>query len=149
MPSSDVVSWTQFDRFVRSGVPHAIDIAKDLAKSPLSVPEPPSFDSQNAELLFYNAVHLAHRREVLPRFLNILEKLRCHEHWEHLRNCRSAQITLIETLAETSLQEDREFIDLLNLWMQVQSVSALESELANARCNRNDLQASRPSARAA
>lgn len=129
MPTSDEMGWAQFDRFVRSGVPHAMDIAIDLANSSLSVPTSPSFDTEVADLLFYGPIHFAHRRGVLARFLRVLEVLRGNEHWQFLRKCRSAQLTLIESVADTSLCEDREYIELLCAWMQVQDALARKTDL--------------------
>jgi hypothetical protein len=128
MPTSDELSWAQFDKFVLCGVPHAIDIAYDLARSALTIPVSPNFDVTTADLIFYSPVHYAYRRGILSRFLGVLETVRDDANWECLRTCRSAQHTLIETFAETSSRNDRECLDLLYSWMELQykSKHALE-----------------------
>ena len=130
MPSSDEVNWVQFDKFVLSGVPHAIDIAHDLARSTLTIPVAPTFDLTNADLLFYGPVHFAYRRGMLLRFLRVLEVLRDDANWERLRSCRSAQHTLIDSFTETASRMDSECIDLLRAWMQMQSESNLRLEMS-------------------
>lgn len=119
--SANQTSWIQFDQFVRTGVPHAVDIAKVLADSSLVVPISPSFDLSDADLLYYGPVHSANRQKVLSRFLFVLEKLRFHPSWDVLRNCCSAQLTLIETLSQTSLPNDNECVELLASWMKIHS----------------------------
>lgn len=116
-PSSNEFSWVQFDRFVRAGVPHAMEIAQALANSSLAVPESPFFDLPAADLLYYGPVHAAFRRRVLGRFLTVVEALRNHQSWEVLRNSRSAQLTIIEAFLQTTLTNDNECVELLALWM--------------------------------
>lgn len=141
MPSSDEVSWAQFDRFVLSGVPHAIDIAHDLAGSILTIPVAPAFDLTIADLCFYSPVHFAYRRGMLLRFLRVLEVLRDDANWERLRSCRSAQHTLIDSFTETASKRDGECLDLLRAWMQLQSESnpRLEKSATILLSNRQSL----------
>lgn len=121
-PASSIEnSWCQFDRFLRAGVPHAMDIAQGLSRSNLLVPSAPSFDLQAVDLLYYGPVHSAHRRGVLARFLKIMEELRGHDSWEILRNCRSAQLTMIETFQTSSQSNDSECVALLCSWMSSRS----------------------------
>lgn len=121
-------SWCQFDQFLRAGVPHAVDIAQVLSRSNLLVPSAPSFDLQAVDLLYYGPVHSAHQREVLERFLRIMEELRSHDSWEILRNCRSAQLTLIETFQTTSQSNDSECVALLCSWMNARSAMQIVPE---------------------
>lgn len=116
-PSPNEFSWVQFDRFVRAGVPHAIEIAQALANSSLTVPKSPCFDLLAADLLYYGPIHTAYRRGVLGRLLTVLESLRNHQSWEVLRTSRSAQLTIIEAFLQTTLTNDAECVELLALWM--------------------------------
>jgi len=127
-PSTNETIWYQFDRFVRAGVPHAIEIAQVLSRSSLSVLGAPSFNLQDVDLLFYGPVHSAHRRGVLARFLKVMEELRGHEAWEFLRNCRSAQLMLLETLETASKNSDSECVAILCLWMSEKSALPIVSE---------------------
>ena len=129
-PSSSESSWCQFDRFVRAGVPHAMDIAQDLSRSSLSIPGAPTFDLQAADLLFYGPVHSAHRRGILARFLKVMEELSGHDSWAILRNCRSAQLTLIETFETDSQSNDSECVALLCLWMSAKGALQIVPELS-------------------
>jgi hypothetical protein len=122
------VTWVHFDRFVRAGVPHAIDIAQVLVTSNLTVPVSPNFDLGKADLIYYSAIHAAHRCRALGRFLAVMEELRGHKSWELLRNCRSAQLTLVETLGSVSSTDNGECIKLLEAWMNDKDRQPLGSE---------------------
>jgi hypothetical protein len=88
--------WHQFAGMVRSGVPHALDIASALSVSSLTIPSAPRFDPRSADLSFYRPVHLAYRCGVLSQFLSGMEAFKVTQYWQPLKVDRSLQLSLVE-----------------------------------------------------
>lgn len=99
----------------------------------------PNFDLGKADLIYYNPVHAAHRCRALARFLAVMEELRGHRSWELLRNCRSAQLTLAETLGSVSSTDDGECIKLLEAWMSDKDRQQLGSESSSYCAFKTDM----------
>lgn len=113
MRSFDTKRWAQFDRFIRSGVPDALDIARALASSNLTFPKSPNFDQATADVLFYGPVHTAYRHDIIVKFLTILELLRSRNEWEYVRQNRPAQQLLIDIIMDAPLREDFDIVSIL------------------------------------
>lgn len=125
--------WIQFERMVRGGVPHALNIALALSASDLTVPYWPHFNAREADLAFYAPVHLAYRLRSLPKFLFVMERLRSHPLWKHcLKDSRTTQLIMAEDCKVGSLQTQAEIYRRLEVWVHT---SASKRHAADARNN--------------
>lgn len=88
--------WEQLLRLGNAGVPHAVEILRELNQFEISFPVSDNLSSQQIDLLFYSSVHHAHRVGKLPIFLGFMSIAKKGDHWIEVRNCRETQIVVID-----------------------------------------------------
>jgi len=96
MHKDQMVAWLQFERMMRTGVPHAIDIAAELMRYDLEVPLPTIAAKARLDLHFYCVIHQAYRENVLRLFLEVMQLLKSTLVWESVRDSRSWQLFIVE-----------------------------------------------------
>lgn len=100
MHRKSLTAWAQFEMMLRAGVPHATDIAAELARHNLLSPLATTDQSQQADLQFYSVIHRAYKVNVLPAFLNILERLKGGRCWSPIRNSQDLQLWIVQQCIE-------------------------------------------------
>lgn len=113
--------WEGFTKQHLAGVPHAVDIAFHLSSCQLTYPGMVGND-RNCELAevdlpFYCIVHNAYRKGILRRFLLLMERLKLHPQWFHLRSCRNAQQIVLDQFLLQWKCDDEECFQLLSSWL--------------------------------
>ncbi len=91
-----LVAWTQFEVMMRTGVPHAMDIAAELVRYDLVVPLPSHEHKQSVDLQFYCVIHRAYRAQVLSSFLTAMELLKHSEMWSEIQSNQDIQLRMVE-----------------------------------------------------
>lgn len=94
MPEDYAIGWREFEKMVRTGVPHAQEIAKQITNAGLSVPAEFGSD-QVADLRFYCVVHFAFRLGRLTEFLEEMKQSKSSPRWLALRDSKLLQLDLV------------------------------------------------------
>ncbi len=96
MCKETMVAWSQFEMMMRTGVPHAMDIAAELVRYDLVVPLPTSLEKHPVDLQFYCVIHRAYRARVLSRFLTAMELLKHSSLWSEIQANQDTQLWIVQ-----------------------------------------------------
>lgn len=96
MRKDAMTAWSHFEIMIRTGMPHAMDIAAELVLHDLQVPIPIHAVDLEVDLQFYGVIHRAYRSKVLPQFLSIMEHLKKSELWCKIQGDQDAQFNLVQ-----------------------------------------------------
>ena len=118
------VAWLQFETMMRTGVPHAMDIASELAQSSLEIPLPSHVPKPVIDLEYYCVVHRAYRAGVLPTFLAAMQDLKQTGFWNRVQNCQSTQMWILQFCLESGKRSQLE---------RLESIQARLSEEADSK----------------
>lgn len=94
------VAWTRFEFMMRTGVPHAMDIAAELVRHDLQTPLPTHVPKPQVDLQFYNVIHCAYRAAVLSRFLTVMALVKKTGLWDAVQNNQKAQLSIVQLCRE-------------------------------------------------
>ena len=95
------VAWIRFEFMMRTGVPHAMDIAAELVRHDLQTPLPTQLPKAHVDLQFYNVVHCAYRAGVLSRFLTVMSLVKQTKAWDEVQNDKDAQLSIVRLCQES------------------------------------------------
>lgn len=96
MYKETLVAWSQFEMMMRTGVPHAMDIAAELVRYDLVVPLPTRLEKHPVDLQFYCVIHRAYRAQVLSRFLTAMELLKHSAIWIEIQANQDTQMWIVQ-----------------------------------------------------
>lgn len=102
MRNGPPVAWVRFEIMMRTGVPHAMDIAAELVRHDLQTPLPTHVVKPCIDLQFYNVIHRAYRAGVLSRFLAVMALVRQSEIWDEVHSNQVIQLSLVQLCRESS-----------------------------------------------
>ena len=131
MRKDSKTAWSHFEIMIRTGMPHAMDIASELVLHDLQVPLPTHVVDLQVDLQFYGVIHRAYRSKVLPQFLYIMERLKKNELWCKIQGSQDAQLKVVQLCIDNGRLTLAE-IETLAVSHFTQSQNALMITLKNA-----------------
>lgn len=96
MRKETLIAWSQFEIMMRTGMPHAMDIAAELVRYDLEVPLPTQVPKPQIDLQFYCVIHRAYRTQVLSRFLCAMELLKQTKLWSAIQADQDSQMWIVQ-----------------------------------------------------
>ncbi len=131
MRKDTMTAWSHFEIMIRTGMPHAMDIAAELVLHDLQVPLPTHAVDLQVDLQFYGVIHHAYRSKVLPQFLSIMEFLKKSELWSKIQGSQEAQLKVVQLCIDNGRLPLAE-IETFAVSHFMQSQTALMTTLKNA-----------------
>ncbi|MFO0939629.1 MAG: hypothetical protein U0930_02560 [Pirellulales bacterium] len=115
---NDRVAWEKFELMIRSGVPHALDIASELVRHNLRSPLHATDQKEIVDLKYYCVIHRAYRLGVLPKWMDLIESLKQLSCWTLIRDRQDIQLWIVEICSKgiqvPPFETDCQFLDFLS-----------------------------------